>query len=251
MKRFGTGFIPDPELVQQSISPTRVLFGAQRLGVPRAFSLAHHLTIRDQEQTNACVGFAWSYAIKARFAHMNIRIEPSPRYIYTLARMMQADPERRLVDVGSTPHAAAEGVQTYGIVQEHTFPFASNTINDEVPWDILNASTAFVLRGIYRLTSTGDARLFDLKQSISRGYPVFFGTFMQETLNQSGNFPIFPDGNDTGGHALCVVGYDGDVFEVANSWGRSFGDKGFCRVDGSFLTHALCGHFYVASVDVR
>jgi C1A family cysteine protease len=51
-----------------------------------------------------------------------------------------------------------------------------------------------------------------------------------------------------GGHALLVVGYDDatQCFTVRNSWGDSWGDKGYCYIPYKYLTNSnLSSDFWV------
>ena len=43
---------------------------------------------------------------------------------------------------------------------------------------------------------------------------------------------------DVGGHAMCVVGYDGDNFEIVNSWGTGWRNGGFAWLTSGRLATA-------------
>ena len=41
---------------------------------------------------------------------------------------------------------------------------------------------------------------------------------------------FWKDGNLSGGHAVAIVGYDKDGFILRNSWGNTFGEKGYTHI---------------------
>lgn len=90
-----------------------------------------------------------------------------------------------------------------------------------------------------RISSTGSARVTDIKRAIAAGYPVCFGTDVSTAFasNQVTGLigPPNPTDEIAGGHALLAVGYDSDAFEVVNSWGEGWGNKGWCRLSPEYL----------------
>ncbi|MBN8587512.1 MAG: C1 family peptidase [Rhodothermia bacterium] len=104
----------------------------------------------------------------------------------------------------------------------------------------------------------GYARLFDInerdlskkvgnvKKSLAQKYPVMIGmSFTREAWESLRNYQIGawkPVGESgTIGHAMTVVGYndtkDGGVFEIMNSWGTAWGDKGFWWIKYDDFAH--------------
>jgi C1A family cysteine protease len=50
-----------------------------------------------------------------------------------------------------------------------------------------------------------------------------------------------------GGHAMCVIGYDdtlyGGAFEIVNSWGKAWGNEGFCYIKyNDFVDYVKYGY---------
>ena len=88
--------------------------------------------------------------------------------------------------------------------------------------------------------------LDDVKQCLSEGYPVSFGFTVFESFESStvANTGIVPmpnlNGEDTiGGHAVLAVGYE-DITQqliVRNSWGPTWGDKGYFYLPYEFVTN--------------
>ncbi|MGB1308597.1 MAG: C1 family peptidase [Oceanihabitans sp.] len=79
-----------------------------------------------------------------------------------------------------------------------------------------------------------DLKIESVKRSLINGNPVVIGFIVENSLYTAKN--VFePDyAGTTGGHAMCVVGYDDDkyggAFEIVNSWGKSWGNDGFIWV---------------------
>ena len=53
-----------------------------------------------------------------------------------------------------------------------------------------------------------------------------------------------------GGHAMCVIGYDDDLqggaFQIMNSWGQEWGDRGFCWIRYDDFEHFVKEAYGVA-----
>lgn len=245
------GLVADPLSVVAKMQNHRRLFGALKSGLPSSVSLSDGVLIRDQSYTQSCLGFAMATAIRSRLYRQGHRFDPSPMYIYTLARMMYEEPEEPLIDVGSMPHSAVEGLQTYGVISETDMPFDTSKINEEVPWDLQHKGSGFLVRGIYKVGEASVDTSHSVCEALSRGFPVFMGTYMTDALEGYQSGVLEPEDIQGPGHAMCIVGYEdnGDVFEVANSWGESFGEQGYVWLHRSFIEHRLTGHLYVVPVE--
>ncbi|MDR2482165.1 MAG: C1 family peptidase [Treponema sp.] len=102
----------------------------------------------------------------------------------------------------------------------------------------------------YRRGETADpaVKTQTVKKSLSEGKPVIIGMNTPASFDTAKS-PWTPKENpqvNHGGHAMCVTGYDdskyGGAFEVQNSWGDDWGDKGFIwipyQVFGQFVYEA-------------
>ena len=84
-----------------------------------------------------------------------------------------------------------------------------------------------------------------MRGCVAAGYPFIFGftvyeSFESDAVTRTGNVPM-PDGMERtlGGHAMCVVGYDNPkkLFIVRNSWGASWGKKGYGTMPYAYFTN--------------
>jgi hypothetical protein len=79
----------------------------------------------------------------------------------------------------------------------------------------------------------GYERTQAVKKSIAEGKPVIIGMNCPESFFNAKDawYPAESPLQNYGGHAMCVVGYDdtkyGGAFEIQNSWGTGWGNKGY------------------------
>jgi len=86
-----------------------------------------------------------------------------------------------------------------------------------------------------------DENIANVKQAITDGHPVVIGMALPKSFYSIDTSGLFkPEASekqfiaDYGGHAMAVIGYDdnryGGTFEIVNSWGEDWGQKGFLYV---------------------
>lgn len=86
--------------------------------------------------------------------------------------------------------------------------------------------------------------LNQMKGCLASGFPFVFGfavyeSFESSDVTRTGNVPMPRAGEVMlGGHAVIAVGYDDATkrFSVRNSWGESWGKKGYCSMTYAYLT---------------
>ena len=95
--------------------------------------------------------------------------------------------------------------------------------------------------------------LEQLKQCLIEGFPFIFGfnvysSFETQEVADTGDMPMPKEDEELlGGHAVCAVGFDDNrrVFIVRNSWGDSWGDKGYFYMPYAFITNtSQCSDFW-------
>lgn len=102
-------------------------------------------------------------------------------------------------------------------------------------------------------------RVFDVKSLLHQGKPVVFGMLVTNRfLNQTtAKFELPKIGeNYVGGHAMLFIGFDdtfinldGSVgaFEIRNSWGKKWGNKGSFMLPYTYLQNENIFDFWVAT----
>lgn len=95
--------------------------------------------------------------------------------------------------------------------------------------------------------------LNSMKSCLASGYPIIGGfsvydSFESDQVSKTGIVPI-PNKSESllGGHCVLIVGYDDSKnwFIVRNSWGDSWGDKGYCYMPYEYwINPSLASDFW-------
>jgi hypothetical protein len=186
--------------------------------------------VRNQGQNGACVGFAIAANLSAIAKTLGIFTEwYSPQWIWNGARAIEGTLAQ---NVGVYPRDALDWLLKSGILLEQFWPYNPDSLDMAAP-SSERQEKAKKYRGFayYRVTEgvQGICSAIAFKHLVTIGSP-WFSKWMQ---TQDGILPV-PDVNDglVGGHETCLYGYDQvkAVFYGMNSWGTSWGDKGFFTI---------------------
>jgi Cysteine protease len=169
--------------------------------------------------------------------------------LYYLARLEEGNEK---VDVGSQNCTVLDAACRMGFCPESVWPYDISKFTVKPPAEAVWA--AYDQKGkidvnYHRIDAvSGNALLTAMKQALTAGYLFNFGTpvtnaFCSGEVGGSPDHAAFPpvDGRGiAGGHSMTACGYDDTlalpVFKIANSWGKDFGDGGFCYFDASYMT---------------
>ena len=86
----------------------------------------------------------------------------------------------------------------------------------------------------------------EMRKKLSEGHPIIFGLSLFERFfspSKGGFIPTPEEGEkaaaEHGKHAMLLVGYNDrkQVFIVRNSWGESWGDKGYCYLNYDYVAN--------------
>jgi len=91
-----------------------------------------------------------------------------------------------------------------------------------------------------------------IKSHLAEGLPIVFGisvydSFESDAVAQTGVVPM-PKPRETmlGGHAILMTGYTSSTFRFRNSWGTSWGKKGYATLPKAYvLNPSLASDFWV------
>lgn len=225
--------------------PLRALVGATRSRLS-SLSLSQFLDdVVDQFATNSCVANAGSSACVVNNAAKGTPIKrPSRRHLYNLARYMR-DPGKPLVDLGSSARLMCEGASRHGLVAEERWPFDPDRINEPHPFDVDIAGADALFLDYWRASDDPDELRVALEQ---KEIPTIAIPVHQNFIDCNGDGSYRELAGDFRGyHMLAVVGFDGDDFEILNSWGRSWGSGGFCRMAASFIQQHAFDRYVIRS----
>ncbi len=197
--------------------------------------------VHDQGRTNSCVAHALASAVGIIESKAGLRDDPiSRRFLYYYARRVNSNV---ISDSGAYMRSAASALFRFGAPPERSFKWDDGRMNEIPPW-ISHMRAHSRMHGEYAFIKSKDDRLVrEIMSSICAGYPVAFGTMLHDNFTDRADGGLIrrPKTVTGGGHAMLIVGYktasDGGVeFDVLNSWGREFGDEGFCRMSEDYMT---------------
>jgi hypothetical protein len=198
--------------------------------IPRRVDLsASFPTPGDQGSQGSCVGWATAYAIKSYFEKRDIGWDLSrqdhlfsPAFVFNAIALPGCQ--------GSRPNDALDRLRDVGAATWDRMPYTDQSCSRQP------SQEAMAQAGTYRIQSWGTLRTVgDIKAQLANHRPVLLGIMVYPSFNNlNGPDSVYNDfsGQQGGGHALAVVGYDDDRYggalKVINSWSTSWGDSGFC-----------------------
>lgn len=209
--------------------------------LPQKFSLEQYCPTRlSQGSQGSCVGWASSYAARtimhARETGQNPdQVRFSPSFLYNQIALPNCQ--------GAYIFKAMEHLKQRGDVPLKDFAYDVRSCSKSPTRAHYNKASNYKIPGYTRLSKGGNNYKTDLlaiKQHIAHGAPVVVGmmvggTFMSHMRGKDKWIPTKGDYTKRGfgGHAMCVVGYDDykfganmGGFQIMNSWGMDWGDKG-------------------------
>ena len=212
-----------------------------RQKTPPRVDLRKFLTSVESQVGNSCVANAmagaYEYLAKRELGDSE---DVSRLYIYYNARYIDGSHDE---DSGSYMRAAIDGLIEYGACSEQLWPNEEDMINEEPDEDSYTQGSNFKIVEAEYIETDQDL----WKQTLAAGYPIAFAlnTFrnFDDASRNKGRVPMpkadAKTRNTHGWHAMLCVGYsDIDrVFIVRNSWGREWGDKGYCYIPYDYVMH--------------
>jgi C1A family cysteine protease len=194
--------------------------------------------VYDQGQLGSCT----ANAIGAAFEFDQVKegykdFMPSRLFIYYNERAMEGTIE---TDSGAMIRDGMKSVAKVGVCGEDTWPYDISQFTEKPPTKAYTEAKKHQALLYKRVIPT----LHQLQGALAAGYPIVFGfsvyeSFMSADVAKTGEVPLPPRNEQMiGGHAVVAVGYDDKIqrFIVRNSWGKSWGKKGYCTMPYGYLT---------------
>jgi hypothetical protein len=209
--------------------------------------------INDQEATGSCVGWAtadgvlrWHFVTAGRLNRNELL---APRFIWMASKETDqfiTQPTTFIETEGTSLKSALDVARKFGVVRDAVLPFKSGAL---YPGDT---------KGFYALASqlkilsyfNVGSNLANWKTWLATKGPILTRLDVDKSWDDStdngGNMDEYKPDTTRGGHAVAIVGYKRDRFIVRNSWGTSWGDKGFAYASPAYAQAAFTEAYGVA-----
>jgi len=242
MEKRKLGWIPQPPDERDHQKKFSVTY------LPPLVDLRDHCPpVYDQGQLGSCTGNASAGAFQFDEIKQGKASDiPSRLFIYWNERDMEGTVND---DAGAIIRDAVKVLAKYGVCSETTWPYDVDKFAEKPSEDCYTEA----LNNQVLEYAAVDQSLDQIKSCLVCGFPIIFGftvfeSFMSEQVASTGIVPM-PRVNEVtdGGHAVLAVGYDDSKHAVIvrNSWGESWGDKGYFYLPYEYITNpSLASDFW-------
>jgi C1A family cysteine protease len=231
---------------------------AGTIGAPAALPTSVDLraawwAINNQENTGSCVGWAtadgvvrWHMTQAGRIAQTVLL---SPRHVWMASKETDSITSRAesfIEGAGTTLKAAVDVARKTGVALMDDLPFHIQTKMYTGNENAFYASCAQrKISAYFNLRKN----LASWKTWLATTGPILAAFNVDSSWDNAGtnngNIDVFHPDTVRGGHAVCIVGYRADGrFIVRNSWGTTWGDKGFGYLHGDYIAAAFYDESY-------
>ena len=213
---------------------------------PTKLVLSYLPPILNQGNWGTCVVNAFSFTVSKQTTS---NIVLSRLFLYNICRSIDYSPLNR--DNGTTIRTACQAITNYGVCKENIYPYVSAYFSTLPSLIAFQNSKRF--RQFTYLFINQD--LTSIKNSlVTYNSPIIFGIMIYPSFMSSKNgiipMPDLTKERLLGGHCITIVGYDDStqMFMCSNSWGTSWGSKGYCYIPYGYITNSkLASDFCVTT----
>ncbi|TGK81611.1 cysteine protease [Leptospira noumeaensis] len=245
---FSCGYIPSSKEIQDSIPLKRDFNSFEEL--PKSIDLSSMMPpVGNQGRQNSCVAWATGYAIKSyllKNKDQTTEYDPpfaggkgnfvfSPAFIYN----QQNGGE----DKGLYYYKTMEFLKSNGAAPWSSMPYSDKDYLTQPSQSSKKEALKYKIKSFSRLNYKNPD---EIKRVLAGKNVVMVGMIIDDAFYKVKGSAVYDEnsGQSYGGHAMTIVGYDDDkksksgkkgAFKLQNSWGTSWGDKGFGWVSYSML----------------
>lgn len=218
---------------------------------PARFSLPY-----DQGQLGSCVGNGCGFIFDYEQRKQNEPgYTPSRLFIYYNGRAIEQTIKS---DSGIEIRDGIKAMAKLGAPRETAWPYKITKFATKPTTKVYTAGKKRLALKYSRVENRGSGN--QMRAAVAGGLPVVIGISVYESFEsaavaKTGIVPMpSKSENMLGGHCMVAVGYrdasgGGTEFIVRNSWGTSWGDKGYCYIPEAYLTNSdLASDFWCVSI---
>jgi hypothetical protein len=201
--------------------------------------------IGDQGSTGSCVGWAtadsllrWHFVRAGRIPQSG---RVSIRFVWMASKEIDeftSTPSTFIENAGTSLKSALDVARRYGAVLEQVLAFDGGHLfpGDEEAFYAIAAQLK--IRSYFNLGTN----LTNWRQWLATKGPILTRLDVDSTWDTVGGNGILANYNPAtarGGHAVSLVGYTANGFIVRNSWGTTWGDRGFAYASLAYAQAAF------------
>lgn len=250
------GWIRDtPDVRDHMYAPSFLTTESLKGTVPSKFDMRSQVTdipIYNQGSLGSCTSnsISFLYQFVEKKQRNTVVFPPSRLFLYYNVRSDKNS------DTGASVRNCIKSAAATGMCSEGLWPYDTSKFKDK-PTQICydQAANAKVIEYV-----SVPINIDTIKMALAEGNPIAFGFDVYSSFDYvgfDGRMPIPDTGKEkiTGGHCVCMMGYDDDItfsgghkggFIVRNSWGTFWGDGGYFYMPYCVGTNsAIVSNFWI------
>lgn len=200
-------------------------------------------SVYDQGNLGSCTANA---GIAARVMLNNLNTELSRLFQYYMERKIEHDIN---TDGGAQMRDIGKVLLQFGATPEAYCPYVIADFKNAPTQTAVNQAQQFKIKAYHSVADMPGIKqvLALMQQPVLAGIDVY-ESFESNKVAANGIVPVpKPTEKNLGGHAILIVGYNDAKkwFICRNSWGESWGDKGYFYLPYEFFTKGFASDFWV------
>lgn len=222
--------------------------------------------VLDQGQLGSCTANGWAKLLQMDLRRQGVVDPPLPARlpIYYLEREIEGSIND---DAGAEIRDGGKATARWGFASEALCPYSDVSDGPDAPfrlpppWPWFRAAAdlrdaAGAAHEYEAITVAGPDRLTQIRQALTAGHAVVFGTQVSNDFCRGILDPVAeppPDASAwAGGHCLLAIGHDDTGrFKILNSWSADFGQGGWCWFSSEYMAASFTGDLWIAQVVPR
>lgn len=181
-----------------------------------------------QGEQSSCVAWAVGYGLKSYQEAVERKQSPSQAFVFSPSYIFNQIKISDCRHGGSYIYKALDLLKTQGVPTLSQFSYDEFNCTRQPNSADRQAARPYAIAEWRTVPFDNEA---DVKSHIATGFPVVIGMMIDDGFKAIRGDQIYygPSGQEGGGHAMVVTGYDDSrgAFKVMNSWGTGWGNGGF------------------------